>query len=158
MANRIEFSTYVDDSGFINGIREMEAAAQAASMRMQNFLSSIRNGKTGQVFNETKIQLEKEEYAQFWEQQLDSAEKLAQQKSLYNAIALGQIAKEEAAAKAAATAATMQTLLLGARGYGPAGPMTGGAHSFSLTGVIREHTLTFNHGDGSNGKDEDDNM
>ena len=61
------------------------------------------------------------------------------QKELYNNIALGQIAKEEAAAAAAGAAATEAAILNVARGYGARAGGGGGGHGHGgIAGIIRE--------------------
>ncbi len=79
-ANKLTFQVELDANGFTNGIRQMERAAAAASTRMQSSMASHQNQRTGQVFNATDIRLQKEEYAQFWQEQL-TAQQIASARS-----------------------------------------------------------------------------
>lgn len=136
--------------------REYERTQAMIGRRITPIHSMEAMNPASTLINKQAMKSAEQDYVEWWAAQkamqetaAKDAESLAKQKSLYNAIALGKIEKQEAEALAAQKAMDLEraasakmaadaTILAAAKGQGAMVGMSGGHGAGGMTGIIRE--------------------
>ena len=158
MANRLEFFTSLDASGFAAGMANMERMAASASLRLNNTLSGFNGGKRSNRDAvrdyETRLAQKAAGAAAYEEVQLakkTAAEKIEiarqaiVQKQLFNQITLNKIAAEEKAAASAIRDSRLAEIAMVARQGGIGAASGGHGHRYGGQGGVISEIAVIGH-------------